>query len=262
RNQVRPPNSTECDSPLYCFNLNGPRIGGFGLTIGNDNNVPQYRILRTYQLNENVYWQAGLHRIRFGGNWEHFYGHGSWARIFQGSFNLYTPETLSNLPDKTLYNALPATLRTTTAGVPTLDDILKLPVNGNIAVGVGDPKQPPAYHGKEAARNNSYRLYFQDTWQVRPRFSFSYGVAWSFDDNLISHDLDKPEYLRPVLGGPNADLRPTRQDYNNFQPSIGFAWTVGKNNKTIIRGGTGIYHSSPNSLYTRQGERGFLGPSG
>jgi len=260
-NQLRPPDENECSSPLYCFNLNGPRIGGFGLTIGNDNNVTQHRILRTYQLNENVYWQKGAHRIRFGGNWEHFYGHGSWARIYQGTFNLFNPETLQT-QNPTLYAALPATLRTTTAGLPTFADILRLPVNGSLSVSVGDAKQPPAYRGKEAARNDAYRLYFQDTWQVRPKFSFSYGVAWSFDDNLISHDLDKPEYLRPVLGGPNADLRPTRQDYNNFQPSIGFAWTLDRSNKTVIRGGSGVYHASPNSIYTRLGERGFLGPAG
>ncbi|MGH9802988.1 MAG: hypothetical protein ACRD82_21690, partial [Blastocatellia bacterium] len=234
-NQLRPPNSSECSNPLYCFNLNGPRIGGFGLTLGNDNNVTQHRLLRTYQINENVYWQKASHRIRFGGNWEHLYGHGSWARIYQGTFNLYSPETLAT-QNTTLYAALPASLRVTTAGLPTFADILKLPVTGNISVSVGDAKQPPSYRGKEAARNDAYRLYFQDTWQVRPRFSFSYGMAWSFDDNIISHDLDKPEWLRPLLGGANADLSATRYDYNNFQPAIGFAWAVGKAGKTVIRG--------------------------
>ncbi len=258
-NQLRPPDSQECSNPTYCFNLNGPRIGGFGLTIGNDNNVTQHRILRTYQINENFYWQKGTHRIRFGGNWEHLYGHGSWARIYRGTFNLYDPETLQT-QNPTLYAALPASLRTTTAGLPTFADILKLPVRGSISVSVGDAKQPPAYRGAEAARNDAYRVYIQDTWQIRPKISFSYGIAWSFDDNIISHDLDKPEWLRPVLGGANADLSATRYDYNNFQPSIGLAWTV--NDKTVIRGGSGIYHASPNSFYTRLGERGFLGPAG
>jgi hypothetical protein len=262
RNQLRPPDSSECSNPLYCFNLGGPRIGGFGLTIGNDDNVTQHRILRTYQWNDNVYWNKGEHRIRFGGNWEHGYGHGSWARIFQGSFTLYDPTTVGNLPDKTLYNALPASLRTTTAGLPTFADILKLPVNGTISMGVGDAKQPAAYNYDSAARSDAYRLYIQDTWQVRPKFNFSYGVAWSYDSNIVNHDLDKPEYLRPVLGGANAILTPTRKDWNNFDPSIGFAWTVDKAGKTVIRGGVGVYHASPNSNYTRLPERGFIGPSG
>ena len=105
---------------------------------------------------------------------------------------------------------------------------------------VGDAAQHQAYRGAEAARNDAYRLYIQDTWQIRPKFSFNYGIAWSFDRgrNIISHDLDKPEYLRPLLGGPNADLSATRYDYNNFQPALGFAWSL--DNKTVIRGGTGI----------------------
>jgi hypothetical protein len=262
RNQLRPPDSSECSNPIYCFDLNGPRISGFGLTIGNDNNVTQHRILRTYQWSDNVYWTKGAHRVRFGGNWEHGYGHGSWARIFQGSFSLFDVTTVGNLPDKTLFNSLPATLRTTTAGLPTLADILRLPVNGTISMGVGDAKQPAAYNYDSAARSDAYRLYIQDTWQIRPKFSFSYGVAWSYDSNIVNHDLEKPEYLRPVLGGPNAILSPTRKDWNNFDPAIGFAWTVGKSGKTVIRGGTGIYHASPNSNYTRLPERGFIGPSG
>ena len=264
-NQLRPPDSSECSNPLYCFNLNGPRISNFGLTIGNDNNVTQNRILRTYQLNENIYWSKGSHRFRFGGNYEHLNAHGSWARIFQGTFSLFSPEALQT-QNPTLYAALPATLRSG-GGVPSFADILKLPVGGsgtnaNIGVSVGDAGQPPAFRGKQARRNNSYRLYFQDAWQARPRFTFNYGIAWSFDDNVISHDLDKPEYLRPVLGGPNADLSPTRSDYNNFQPAIGFAWTLDSSGKTVIRGGSGVYHTSPNSFYTRLGERGFLGPAG
>jgi hypothetical protein len=261
RNQLRPPDSSECSNPTYCFNLGGPRIGGFGLTIGNDDNVTQHRILRTYQWNDNVYWNRGEHRIRFGGNWEHGYGHGSWARIFQGSFNLYDLNTLAT-QNPTLYAALPATLRTTAAGLPTFADILKIPVSGTISMGVGDAKQPAAYNYDSAARSDAFRLYAQDTWTIWPKFSFSYGVAWSYDSNIVNHDLDKPEILRSVLGGPNAILTPTRKDWNNFDPSIGFAWTVGKSGKTVIRGGTGVYHASPNSNYTRLPERGFIGPSG
>ena len=43
---------------------------------------------------------------------------------------------------------------------------------------------------------------FQDTWQIRPKLSLNYGIAWSFDDNIISHDLDKPECLGHCLAGP------------------------------------------------------------
>ncbi len=44
-------------------------------------------------------------------------------------------------------------------------------------------------------------------------------------------------------------------------PSVSH-WTIDKSNKTVIRGGSGVYHASPNSLFTKLGERGFLGPAG
>jgi len=113
----------------------------------------------------------------------------------------------------------------------------------------------------KASRNDRYRTYFQDAWRIHPRFVLNYGVAYSYEDNLGNHDLDKPEYLRPVLGGAVADLRPTRRDPNNVNPVIGFAWGVDRSGKTVIRGGSGIYHDS-NLFFARLGERLSIGPRG
>lgn len=257
-NHLRPPSEQECSNPAFCFGLGGPRISiSGGPTIGNDVNVPQNRLLRTYQLTDNFNWQRGSHRVRFGGNWEHLYGVGSWARIFEGIYSLFSPTQVAT-QNPALFAALPLSLRVPGSAVPTFQDLLKLPVSGTVVLGVGDPGQPPSFNRDKAARNDSYRLYFQDGWQIKSNFTLNYGLAWSFEDNIVSHDLDKPEYLRPVLG----NLNPTRQDYNNFQPAVGFAWSVGKNNKTVIRGGAGIYNNSTNLIFTRLGERGFIGPAG
>src|SRR5262249_37778113 len=176
-NILRPPNETECNDPRVCFNLNGPQIGGFGLTIGNDTNVTQNRILRTYQYNDNFTWQKSKHRVRFGGNWEHTYGHGSWARIFQGAFSLYSPATVQT-QNPALYAQLPATLTSITAGVPTFADIMRLPVSGAVSIGVGDPKQPAGYNYDDATRDNTIRFYIQDTWRLTSKFTLNYGIAW------------------------------------------------------------------------------------
>jgi hypothetical protein len=255
------PDSSVCSIPAFCLGLGGPQItvAGTGFVIGNNNNVPQDRANRTYQLTDTISWQKGTHRIRLGGEWEHYVRFGAWDRHNPGQISLFSPETV-RVQNPTLFNALPATLRTTTAGAPTLQDILKLPMS-TLSIGIGDPSSPAPYNRELARRNDRYRLFFQDAWQVRPRFTFNYGLGWHFEDNIRNYDLPKPEYLRPILGGAQADLSPPPREYKLFAPAIGFAWTLGKQNKTVIRGGSGIYYDSDLG-WTRISERRLIGPSG
>ncbi len=258
---LAPPDSDDCTGSIGCLGALGPRIsvgGGTGFVIGNQENAPQDRANRTYQFTDNVSWQKNTHRIRFGGEWEHYVRFGAWARQDTGVVNLFSPEQVrpANL---TLYNALPATLRTTTAGPPTLADILQLPLN-TFSVGIGDQSSPAPFNREIARRNNRYRLYFQDAWQIAPSFTFNYGLAWSFEDNIRNYDLPKPEYLRPLFG-PSSSLEPPPKEYKLFAPAIGFAWSLGKEKKTVIRGGSGLYYDSDLG-FTRIQERRLIGPWG
>jgi hypothetical protein len=256
-NGLNPPTPEECGDPRFCFGLGGPQInfGGF-FTIGNNAQLTQNRLLRTIQLTENVNWIKGTHRVRFGGNWERHDGRGSWNRVFQGVFSTFSPTQLQTQAPA-LFAALPESLKNP-VGIPSFADLLKLPVSGTLSVGIGDPGQPPAFRGKEAQRNDAFRLYLQDAWQIRPGFTFNYGLAWSFEDNIVSHDLDRPEYLKPFI----PELRATPQDWNNFDPAIGFAWSLGKQNKTVIRAGAGLHHTSTNTIFQRLTERSLIGPAG
>jgi hypothetical protein len=261
RNRLRFPTQAECESvagdPDFCFGLGGTRISFFGgLTIGNSTNVTQDRHPRVYQLTDNVSWTKGSHRIRFGGNWEHTYSHGSWNRNFAGTITAFTPAEVA-ARNPTLYATLPASLKVGHTGPrPTFQELLQLPVNGTLSLGIGDPKQPVKFGFDELARNNHVRFYGQDAWQIRPGFTFNYGLGWSFENNVIYHGLDKPQYLKPL----GISLGEVPQDYNNFDPALGFAWSP--TTKTVIRGSASLHHISPNIGYLKLNERILISPAG
>ena len=266
----------ECQDPVYCIGVGGPRIGttlsNFG--IGNNLNTPQNRVLRTYQLHDTLSWQKGSHRIRAGVEWEHHYGQGHWAYLEPAFITLWDPLHIlafvaatggPNSPFFPLYNSLPNSLKLNATGtgplvpglLPTYEEILQLPLAG-FATGVGNPGQPQPFNFDTAARNNRYRIFAGDQWRLHPRFTLNYGVAWVYEDKLLNHDLDRPAFLAPLLGG---DLSAPRRDKNNFDPSVGFAWDVYGTGKMVIRGGGGVYHDS-NLFWTRLNERAYTGPSG
>jgi len=274
--RLRIPTTEDCSDPVACVGLGGPQIlltTAPQFVIGNNVNVPQNRVLRTYQLSDTLSWQKSSHRLRFGGEWEHHYGVGSWAFLEPALYVLYDPTHLllliagtggANSPVLPLYNALPNSLKLNATGtaplnaaIPTYQDLLRLPLY-QFFTGIGDPGQPQTFRQPEAARNDRVRFFFADQWRVNSRFTLNYGVAYSLENRILNHDLDRPRILAPLLGG---DLRPPQIDKNNWDPSLGFAWDVKGNGKTVIRGGAGVYHDS-NLFWTRLNERAYVGPSG
>ena len=194
------PTTSDCTNPVYCLGLGGSRLSttASSFVIGNNLNTPQNRVLRTYQLVDNFSWRKGNHGFRFGGEWEHHYGVGHWAYLEPAFVTLWDPVSMLQVvaatggaasPFLPLYNALPNSLKlnSTLNGplvpglLPTYEDILKLPLAG-YATGVGDPGQPQSFRQAEAARNNRYRLYFSDAWQVNQRLTLTYGLAYSVED--------------------------------------------------------------------------------
>ena len=82
-------------------------------------------------------------------------------------------------------------------------------------------------------RTNSYNFYAQDTFQVTPKLTLSYGLRYEF---LQYPGLD-----------PNAPLvnsRSVRSDPWNWAPRFGFAWKA--DDKTVIRGGFGVFYDTLN----------------
>lgn len=251
RNRNLFPDSTVCPD---CLGLGFGQLGlqGSNFTVGNTSNATQGRDLYRYTFTDNLTWQKGSHRIRFGTELEHAPGTGFWGFCDPSCDSAASPEFLiSNIGPAlaaALFPNLPKVIRTNA-------DLLNLPFLGSI-VGVGDPSQPPPYNVDKAKLNRRMRFYGQDTWKVTPKFTLNYGLAWNFESTLVNRDLDKPKYLAPLYGN---DLSPTNNNYNNFSPSLGIAYSV--NNKTVVRAGAGIYWDTE-LLWRRLQERAFTGPVG
>lgn len=124
-----------------------------------------------------------------------------------------------------------ATLPTTTAGFAGWENLLRGLVT-SYQQGYGNPIAENRF--------GEYNLYFQDDWRVMRNLTLNLGVRW--------------EGVRAVDEKANRFSYGYDNDFNNWEPRIGFAWTpnlpgewmkkwFGSGGDFVIRGGFGIYHS-------------------
>lgn len=121
-------------------------------------------------------------------------------------------------------------------------------------------------NGGDASANISlkqYATYFQDDWRVTDRLTVNLGVrydlikGYQFDQSLNPNFVKiqaagKAGLLKGIKGLENAGLDP-KDDTNNIQPRLGFAWDLNGSGKNVIRGGWGIYmdmaYTNSNALF-------------
>lgn len=118
----------------------------------------------------------------------------------------------------------------------------------------------------DPARNfvaTDYAAFIQDDYRITPRLTLNVGLRWeamSFGhDKLYRAGIFDPALaaagLNPFLIPEKVDLGGFRgtpgvsdcalircRDDNNFAPRVGFAWDINGNQKTVLRGGYGIYY--------------------
>lgn len=95
-------------------------------------------------------------------------------------------------------------------------------------------------------RNWIHSLYFQDDWKVRSNLTLNLGVRWqvqSTENNKYGQvsTFDPTAQDNVVAGAMGRITHPTtlhNQDWNNFQPRVGLAWTA--RNNFVIRTGFAV----------------------
>ncbi len=106
--------------------------------------------------------------------------------------------------------------------------------------------------------------YAQTDWKVKPNLTINLGFRYevpiprytepdfgftSFDPNLANPGADGVKGALAFTGdcaGCNGERRFAKIDYSSYGPRLGFAW--GLNDKTVVRGGYGIYYGAGNGL--------------
>ena len=243
----------QCQFP--CIGAGLPSTGLIGSIFiagiaGNNFNAPQNRIQRNLDLVEQLSWEKGTHRLRFGADIEDAYYFFNWYFCQRACLYVVPPEVVPvpGIPSK----------------IASTQDLLNLPVY-NVApslyggIGIGPSITPGPYNFNSARQNWRPRFYGQDTWKVRSNLTVNFGLGYQYESGLFNSGMRKPGFLAPIFGANN--LGPTQPNKLNLSPSFGFAWSLGKSGKTVIRGGAGLYWDTI-PIYWRSRENGEIGPLG
>lgn len=199
-----------------------------------------------YQAYEGATYLKGKHTIKFGGQYLHLRDN----RTFGALANAFIrTNTIQGFLDGTIDRIQVA-----------IDPRGKVP--GDIYdVNVDGEFQAPSF--TRHYRYNETALYVDDSWKLTDRLTVSAGMRWEYfgvlhspgperllDANLF---LDAVGSTTPLVSSKTIfeqvrDARFARtnnlyqQDWNNFAPRVGFAWNFLGDNRTVLRGGYGVFY--------------------
>jgi hypothetical protein len=237
------------DSDVVPNDLVGPELNieGFG-NFGRDIFLPSESIERRYEISDNIAMVRGTHTLKFGGQYLAVDNSNNSQTFFGGRFNFGNVLPLSNiialnpalgpvvlgqintflrgsgnpLGADNGGNPASACSNPSPLGCPNgLADSLDAPINALQSFNLNLPIVYQQGFGESGfnAWSHRYSFYGQDTWKVRPNFTFNFGVRYF---------LDNPEFFG-------------KSDRDNFQPRLGFSWDPTRDGKTVVRGGYGLF---------------------
>jgi hypothetical protein len=213
----------------------------------------------TYQLTDTFTWTKQKHTLKFGGDYRYL------SSLFTQVFNNY------RMGDYQFNGSVMSQLLGNGAAVPLASYLLGYPDLTAIATVVNPNTNAYAQH---------YAFFGQDDWKVSQSLTINYGLRWEYhpgfhdkNNNVVNFDpyykstIDgqtvagavilpnqaafaniNPDFVQSIAPTPlllasqvgvPSNLRFSSK--RDFAPRIGFAYRLGGNNKTVIRGGYGRF---------------------
>jgi hypothetical protein len=221
---------------------------------------------------DDVSWVRGNHTYGFGAN----------IRLIRNNRVSQGPSFDEALVNPSFYNESGAVLLNgfdDIASVNDLRDALAAVIgrysqySANLVYDASGQLQPVGTPSARSFATEEYEGYIQDSWRMRPNFTLNYGIRWStstpvYERNGIQvvPNVNLTDYFNQRVAGSNAGTPFTdpitfvlggkannaagyyKQDWNNWAPSVSFAWSpnppdnlfgkiFGRDGKSVIRGG-------------------------
>jgi len=121
----------------------------------------------------------------------------------------------------------------------TLEDFL-----GGIPCSASQLVGDPTRH----IHNWGYAGFVQDDWRVARNLTLNLGLRYEVN-SVIKEEHNLLGNFDPTVGLQQVGQQissPFQGDHHNFAPRAGFAWDLGGNNRTVVRGGFGIIYETLN----------------
>ncbi|MEA2175197.1 MAG: hypothetical protein QOD00_2789 [Blastocatellia bacterium] len=193
-----------------------------GICVGQNGNVPQQTVQHKHQFRDDFSWNRGNHGFKFGGDFV-------WTPKLGGIFAFLSGAE---------YDLVDTIDAIATDKVSYPQGFFTPGVAGDILIAGGDPSF--------LFRQDLFQwsAYAQDDWKVSPRLTLNLGLRYDVDLGYLdsaNQDKNRTRTFLRIIGHPYGSLLP-KDDKNNFSPRVGFAWDIGGNARSVMRGGYGLYY--------------------
>jgi hypothetical protein len=233
-----------------------------GLIVGKAYNYPQIFNQDNFESRYDLSLHRNAHDLKIGGEFIYVKNTGEWFIQSVG---------------RMIFNSNPANLNQIIVGLdPANWNIGAIPVN---TIREFDQNFHPGDWGINVPRP-TWAAWIGDNWRISDQLTLNYGVRWDVDWGVasppdvvtnsiaINNNAAAANRNIPDMLGTDFGFKDNIHDNTNLAPRAGFTYNIGGKNDLVVRGGTGLYYTTPVSnmtfspqIYSQMVTAAFLPPA-